>query len=86
VTQPRRWSPSALFVIRLLLVADGILVAVVGGIAAAYVDKPSGWLLGAGAWTVAGLLFGCVRLTDPYRYEARWLRRHVVPNEIDDDA
>ena len=74
---PRRWSPTALFVIRLLLVADGILIAIVGGIAAAFVEKPAGWFLGAGAWMVAAVLFACVRRTDPYRYEAAWLRRHA---------
>ncbi len=70
---------------RLLLVADGILIAIVGGIAAAFVEKPSGWFLGAGAWTLAALLFGCVRFTDPYRYEATWLRRHGIDELGDGD-
>jgi hypothetical protein len=76
-----------LFVIRLLLVADGLLIAVVGGLAAIYVDKPSGWFLGVGAWTVAACMLGCVRLTDPYRYESAWLRRHAgtLLDEDDDE-
>jgi hypothetical protein len=53
----------------LLLVADGILVAIIGGIAAAFVDQPAGLVIGVGAWSIAGLLFLCVRFTDPYRHE-----------------
>lgn len=79
----RRWSPAALFVIRLLLVADAILIAIVGGIAVAFVEKPPGWFFAGGAWALAAFLFGCVRFTDPYRYEASWLRRQSV-NKFDD--
>lgn len=86
MTRPRRWSPTALFVIRLLLVADGVLLAVVGGLAAAFVEKPSGWFLSGGAWAVAALLLGCVRLTDPYRYESVWLHRHGASLLEDDDG
>jgi hypothetical protein len=65
----RRLSASSLLVIRILLVADGIILAVVGGISAAFVERPAGLVFAAGAWLASGLLFGSVPLTDPYRHE-----------------
>jgi tellurite resistance protein TehA-like permease len=59
--------PTSLMVVRLLLVSNGLVLAVVGGISLAYVDRPAG-LIGAGIfWLAAAILFGCVRRTDPYR-------------------
>jgi hypothetical protein len=65
----RRLSPASLLVIRILLVADGLIVAVVGAISALYVERPAGLIFAGGAWLLAVILFGCVRLTDPYRHE-----------------
>ena len=44
-------------------------MAVVGGIAAAYVERPAGLVFAGGAWLMAGVLFCCLPLTDPYRGE-----------------
>ena len=65
----RRLSASSLLVIRILLVADGFILAVVGGISAAFVERPAGVLFAGGAWLASGVLFGCVPFTDPYRHE-----------------
>ena len=62
-----RRSPASLMVIRLLLVSNGILVSIVGLLCFAYVERPSAYWLAGAAWVLAGLLFGCVRFTDPYR-------------------
>jgi hypothetical protein len=65
----RRLSASSLLVIRILLVADGFMLVVVGGISAAFVERPAGVLFAGGAWLASGVLFGCVPFTDPYRHE-----------------
>jgi hypothetical protein len=67
----RRWSTSSLLVLRVLLLADGLIVAVVGGIAALFVERPAGLVVAFGAWILAGILFCCLPLTDPYRREDR---------------
>ena len=63
----RRLSPSSLMILRFLLISDGLIVAVVGLLCVLYVDRPAGLVAAAGAWLLAGLLFGAVRYTDPYR-------------------
>jgi hypothetical protein len=66
-----RLSPASLNVIRIVLVSDALLMGVLGALAAAFVDHPAGWFLAGGAWTVALVMFACLPLTDPYRYEER---------------
>jgi hypothetical protein len=61
-------------VIRVLLVADALLVTVVGGIAAAFVERPAGWLIAGAAWLLGLVMFACVPLTDPYRHDERHFR------------
>jgi hypothetical protein len=64
-----RRSPSTLLVIRLLLIANGLLLGAVGLISFLYVQRPAG-LVGAGlVWVTAAVLFGCIRFTDYYRHE-----------------
>jgi hypothetical protein len=58
-------------VLRVLLLADGLIVAMVGGLAALYVERPAGLVFAFGAWILAGILFCCLPLTDPYRGEDR---------------
>jgi hypothetical protein len=54
-------------VLRLLVVANAIVVAAVGGLSLAYVERPAG-TIGAGlCWAFAGGLLGLLPLTDPYR-------------------
>ena len=56
-------------VIRLLLITNALLLAVVGLISFLFVERPAG-LVGAGlVWAVAATLFACVHLTDFYRHE-----------------
>jgi hypothetical protein len=57
----------ALLVLRLLLVANGVVVSAVGAMCLAFVERPAGVIFAAGAWLLAGGLFGLVPFTDPYR-------------------
>ncbi len=64
-------SPASLMVIRLLLVANGIIVAVVGLLCFLYVERPQAFVLAGLSWAFSAVLFGCIPLTDPYRHEGR---------------
>jgi len=57
--------------VRVLLLADAVVLAVVGGIALAFVERPAGVILALGAWIVAAAMLACLPLTDPYRQERR---------------
>ncbi len=65
----RRYSVASLLVVRYLLISNGLLLIAVGFVSLLYVERPAGILLGAGFWLIAGLLFGGVPRTDPYRHE-----------------
>jgi hypothetical protein len=58
---------GALFVLRLLLVSNAVVLTAVGGISLAFVERPAGVIGAAGCWVFAGCLLGLVPLTDPYR-------------------
>jgi hypothetical protein len=60
---------ASLLVVRYLLVGNGCMVFAVGLISLLYVERPAGILVAAAAWLLAGLLFGAVPFTDPYRHE-----------------
>ena len=60
-------SPTSLMVLRLLLVADGLIMLAVGLIAMMFFDRPAGLVFTAAAWVVSAALFGGVRFTDPHR-------------------
>jgi hypothetical protein len=65
---------GTLFVLRLLLVSNTIVVIVVGGISLAFVERPAGVIGAALCWLFAGCLLALLPLTDPYR-EDRPVRR-----------
>jgi hypothetical protein len=69
VKRRRRYSIASLLVLRYLLVSNGLIVIAVGFVCLLYVERPAGFLLAGGFWLLAGLLFGGVPLTDPYRRE-----------------
>jgi hypothetical protein len=50
-----------------LLISHGFLLSAVGFISLFYVERPAGVVAAGGAWLLAGLLFGCIPFTDPYR-------------------
>ncbi len=53
--------------LRLLLVANTMVVAVIGGISLAFVEHPAG-VIGAGlCWLLALVLLSLLPYTDPYR-------------------
>jgi hypothetical protein len=58
---------GTLFVLRLLLVSNAIVVTTIGGISLAFVERPAGIIGAAGCWLFAGCLLALVPYTDPYR-------------------
>jgi len=62
-------------VVRTILVADVVLLVVVGFIALMWVAHPAGIVAAAAIWLVAGGLLGLLPLTDRYRAERRWYRK-----------
>ena len=64
-------SIGALLVIRVLLVANGLILLAVGGLYVVYGSKPGGLVAGGFLIAVAVALFCCVPLTDPYRRPRR---------------
>ncbi len=79
MSRRRRYSLASLLVVRYLLVSNGLLVIAVGFVCLLYVERPAGVLFAAGFWLLAGLLFGAVPLTDPYRHEQVRARRRRRP-------
>jgi hypothetical protein len=64
-------SIGSLLVIRFLLVGNGAVLLAIGVLYLAYGGRPGGLVVGAVLVTSALALFGCVRLTDPYRQRRR---------------
>jgi hypothetical protein len=63
-------------VLRLLIIANAVVVAAIGIMAFAFVRRPANVLIAAGAWLFSGVLLGCLPFTDPYRGERRQRREH----------
>jgi hypothetical protein len=60
-------SIGALLVIRVLLMANGVILVAIGALYALYGSRPAGLVVG-GLLVALGLgLWACVPLTDPYR-------------------
>jgi hypothetical protein len=64
-------SIGALLVIRLLLVGNGAALLAIGALYVAYGARAGGLVVGGVLVAASLLLFGCVRLTDPYRRRPR---------------
>jgi hypothetical protein len=64
-------SIGALLVIRFLLVGNGVVLLAIGALYIGYGARPGGLIVGGVLLASSGLLFGCVRLTDPYRRRPR---------------
>ena len=62
-------SVGVLLMIRFLLIANGIILLVIGALYAVYGAKPGGFVVGGFLGGASVLLFCCVPLTDPYRRE-----------------
>jgi hypothetical protein len=69
-----RRSIGSLLLIRLLLIANGLILLAIGALYLVYGARPSGFAVGGVLIAVAVLLFSCVPLTDPYRHERRGAR------------
>jgi hypothetical protein len=74
---PARWAmtqtPVALMVIRLLLVANALVLLAVGALCLVFVEKPAGAVGAALVWGLAILLFALVPYTNAHRGSlTRW--------------
>ena len=63
-------------VVRTILVADVALLVVAGFMSLLWVSRPAGFIAAGVMWLVAGGLLGLLPLTDRYRAEERWYRKH----------
>jgi hypothetical protein len=74
---PGRWaasqSPVALMVIRLLIVANTVVLGTVGALCLIFFSHPAGIVIGSIVWGVAAGLLALVPYTSPHRGDrGRW--------------
>jgi hypothetical protein len=60
-------SLQSLLVIRYLLLSNGVILAVIGVLYAAFGERPAGYVIGGVLGGAAIVLWSLVPLTDPYR-------------------
>lgn len=66
-------KPTSLIVVRLLLVANVLLLSVIGALYAAFAARPAGLVIAGVLWGVAAALASLVRFTTPRRRnDSRW--------------
>jgi hypothetical protein len=58
--------PATLIAIRTMLVANAVMMIIIGFICVLFVDHPHPVLLAIGAWAVAAALLAGTHWTDPY--------------------
>jgi hypothetical protein len=78
----RRWSvvawaaaqsPVSLLVVRLLVVANVLVLSAVGGLSLAFVALPAGAVGAAASWSIVAALLWLLPHTNPHRGErSRW--------------
>ena len=62
-------SAASLLVVRLILIANILILVAVGALFLLFAERPAGFFIGGVLWLVAaGLAFG-LPLTNPYRHE-----------------
>ena len=65
--------PSSLLAVRYLLIANGVLLGLVGSAYFFFAEKPAGYVVAGVVWLVTAILFVCLPLTNPRRGEhTRW--------------
>ncbi len=64
--------PTTLLVMRLLLVANDCVLAVVGGLYLAFADRPGGPIVAGVVWLGAFVLLALVPYTGLRRTNSRW--------------
>jgi hypothetical protein len=62
---------GGLLALRVLIMANAIVVTAVGALSLAFVERPAGAIGAALCWLLAGGLLGLLPLTDPYRIPRR---------------
>jgi hypothetical protein len=71
----RRRSLLGLVVVRTMLISNGLLLALIGALYAAFGSHPTGYVVGGVLGAAAIGLWALVPLTDPYRSDrntTRW--------------
>jgi len=69
----RTQTPMALFVVRLLLVANSAILGAVGLLCLLFVSRPAGLVGAALVWGLAATFVSLIRYTNPHRGEtSRW--------------
>ncbi len=66
---------TSLLALRSVLFANTVLMTVVGSVCFLAYERPAAYVFAALAWAVAVVLGTATRRADPYRLEARRLRR-----------
>jgi hypothetical protein len=68
---PTRWAtaqrPATLLVVRVLIVANAVLLGVVGALYLFFAERPSGLVVTAVTWVAAAVLLALVPFTNPRR-------------------
>jgi hypothetical protein len=72
----RHRGVSSSYVLRIVLVANTVLLIVIGGACLLAYARPAAYVFSTIAWLGAVVLAAAARRTDPYRLEARRLRRY----------
>jgi hypothetical protein len=62
-------SATAKLVLRLVLIANTVLLVALGTLFVVFVERPAGLVVGGILWLVSAGLVACLPLTDPYRHE-----------------
>jgi hypothetical protein len=64
-------SAASLLVVRVILIANVLVLITVGLLFLLFAERPAGFVIGGVLWLVAAGLVACLPLTDPYRRERR---------------
>ena len=68
----RSQRPTTLLVIRLLLLANASVLAVIGGLYFAFAARPGGLVVAGFVWLLAVVLLALVPYTNPRYENSRW--------------
>jgi hypothetical protein len=71
----RHRSIASSIALRAVLVANAVMLAVIGTACLLAYERPAAYVLSALAYAVSGLLTVAAHRSDPYRFEARRARR-----------
>ena len=75
--RPAQWAatqrPTTLLVVRLLILANALLLAVIGTLYLVFASRPGGLIVAAVSWGTVALLVALIPYTNPRRHDhSRW--------------